>query len=182
MAKERIERDSFGEIAVPAKHYWGAQTQRSLENFRIGTEKMPREIIAALALIKKTAAFVNEELGLLEPLLAKAIVTAAEEVIAGRLDDEFPLVIWQTGSGTQTNMNVNEVIANRANELLGKPLGAKSPIHPNDHVNLGQSSNDSFPTAMNIAGATEISATPSPGARASSAKRLRQRPRPSPRS
>jgi fumarate hydratase class II len=158
VARERIEKDSFGEIAVPAEHYWGAQTQRSLENFRIGAETMPREIISALALIKKIAALVNEELGLLDPLLAKAIVTATEEVIAGRMHAEFPLVIWQTGSGTQTNMNVNEVIANRANEILGKGLGAKSPVHPNDHVNLGQSSNDSFPTAMNIAGATAISA------------------------
>jgi len=158
VSKERIEKDSFGEIAVPAEHYWGAQTQRSLENFRIGTETMPREIVAALALIKKIAALVNEELGLLEPRLAKAIVTAAEEVIAGRLDREFPLVVWQTGSGTQTNMNVNEVVANRANQILGKPLGSKSPVHPNDQVNLGQSSNDSFPTAMNIAGATEIAA------------------------
>ncbi|HEV3247720.1 MAG TPA: lyase family protein, partial [Beijerinckiaceae bacterium] len=130
VARERIEKDSFGEIAVPAEHYWGAQTQRSLENFRIGAETMPREIISALALIKKIAALVNEELGLLEPLLAKAIVTAAEEVIAGRMHAEFPLVIWQTGSGTQTNMNVNEVIANRANEILGKGLGAKSPVHP----------------------------------------------------
>jgi len=157
VAKERIEKDSFGEIAVPADHYWGAQTQRSLQNFRIGTERMPGELIHALALIKKVAALVNEELGLLEPRLAKVIVTAAEEVIAGDWDAEFPLVIWQTGSGTQTNMNVNEVIANRANEILGKPLGSKSPVHPNDHVNLGQSSNDSFPTAMNIAGAVEIS-------------------------
>ncbi|MBV8428257.1 MAG: class II fumarate hydratase, partial [Hyphomicrobiales bacterium] len=141
VSKERIEKDSFGEIAVPAEHYWGAQTQRSLENFRIGTETMPREIIAALALIKKIAALVNEELVLLEPRLAKAIVTAAEEVIAGRLDREFPLLVWQTGSGTQTNMNVNEVVANRANQILGKPLGSKSPVHPNDQVNLGQSSN-----------------------------------------
>jgi fumarate hydratase class II len=158
VAKERIEKDSFGEIAVPAAHYWGAQTQRSLQNFRIGGERMPHEVIGALALVKKIAALVNEELGLLQPLLAKAIVTAAGEVIAGRFDDEFPLVIWQTGSGTQSNMNVNEVIANRANELLGKGLGSKAPVHPNDHVNLGQSSNDCFPTAMNIASAIEISA------------------------
>ncbi|SED00949.1 fumarase, class II [Rhizobiales bacterium GAS188] len=160
---DRIESDSFGEIAVPAAHYWGAQTQRSLQNFRIGGEHMPKPLIRALALVKKTAALVNQELGLLDERLAKAIVTAADEVIAGRHDGEFPLVVWQTGSGTQTNMNVNEVIANRANELLGAPLGAKKPVHPNDHVNLGQSSNDSFPTAMNIAGATEIAATLLPG-------------------
>jgi fumarate hydratase class II len=153
---DRIEKDTFGEIAVPAEHYWGAQTQRSLENFRIGTERMPLELVRALALVKKVAALVNRELGLLEPRLAEAIVEAADEVIAGRLDGEFPLVVWQTGSGTQTNMNVNEVIANRANERLGGKLGAKQPVHPNDHVNLGQSSNDSFPTAMNIAAATEM--------------------------
>ncbi len=156
MAEERIEKDSFGDIAVPAEHYWGAQTQRSLRNFRIGTERMPLELIRALALIKKIAALVNQELALLEPRLARAIMAAAEEVIAGRFDGEFPLVVWQTGSGTQSNMNVNEVIANRANELLGGRLGAKQPVHPNDHVNLGQSSNDCFPTAMNIAGASEI--------------------------
>jgi fumarate hydratase class II len=163
MTMDRIESDSFGEIAVPAAHYWGAQTQRSLQNFRIGAEHMPMPLIRALALVKKTAALVNLGLGLLEERLAKAIVTAADEVIGGRFDGEFPLVVWQTGSGTQTNMNVNEVIANRANELLGAPLGSKTPIHPNDHVNLGQSSNDSFPTAMNIAGASEIAATLLPG-------------------
>ncbi|MFI5016063.1 MAG: class II fumarate hydratase [Hyphomicrobiales bacterium] len=160
---DRIEKDTFGDIAVPAAHYWGAQTQRSLQNFRIGTERMPRELIRALALVKKIAAKVNADLGLLEPRLAKAIEEAADEAIAGRLDDEFPLVVWQTGSGTQTNMNVNEVIANRANELLGAPLGSKKPVHPNDHVNLGQSSNDCFPTAMNIAAASEISAGLLPG-------------------
>jgi len=159
MAGERIETDSFGDIAVPAEHYWGAQTQRSLENFRIGSERMPLELIHALVLVKKIAALVNRELGLLEPRLAEAIVAAADEVIAGRrFDGEFPLVVWQTGSGTQTNMNVNEVIANRANELLGGRLGEKRPIHPNDDVNLGQSSNDCFPTAMNIAAATGIQA------------------------
>jgi len=160
---DRIETDSFGEIAVPAAHYWGAQTQRSLQNFRIGSERMPLPLIRALALVKKAAALVNHELGLLDEKLSSAIVTAADEVIAGRHDGEFPLVVWQTGSGTQTNMNVNEVIANRANELLGGKLGAKKPVHPNDHVNLGQSSNDSFPTAMNIAGAREIAATLLPG-------------------
>jgi fumarate hydratase, class II len=158
VAEERIEKDSFGDIAVPAEHYWGAQTQRSLRNFRIGTERMPLELIRALALIKKIAALVNQELALLEPRLARAIMAAAEEVIAGRFDGEFPLVVWQTGSGTQSNMNVNEVIANRANELLGGGLGAKQPVHPNDHVNLGQSSNDCFPTAMNIACVSEIEA------------------------
>ena len=160
---DRIETDSFGEIAVPAAHYWGAQTQRSLQNFRIGSERMPLPLIRALALVKKEAALVNHELGLLDEKLSSAIVTAADEVIAGRHDGEFPLVVWQTGSGTQTNMNVNEVIANRADELLGGKLGAKKPVHPNDHVNLGQSSNDSFPTAMNIAGAREIAATLLPG-------------------
>ena len=160
---DRIETDSFGEIAVPAAHYWGAQTQRSLQNFRIGSERMPLPLIRALALVKKAAALVNHELGLLDEKLSSAIVTAADEVIAGRHDGEFPLVVWQTGSGTQTNMNVNEVIANRADELLGGKLGAKKPVHPNDHVNLGQSSNDSFPTAMNIAGAREIAATLLPG-------------------
>jgi fumarate hydratase, class II len=157
MLAERIERDSFGDVAVPAEHYWGAQTQRSLQNFKIGTERMPLELIRAMALIKKTAALVNQDLHLLAPELAQAIVAAADEVIAGKFDAEFPLSVWQTGSGTQTNMNVNEVIANRANELLGAPRGSKKPIHPNDQVNLGQSSNDCFPTAMNIAAATEIS-------------------------
>jgi len=153
----RIERDSFGDIAVPSWAYWGAQTQRSRENFPIGDDRMPIEIIHALARIKLAAAQVNLEKGLLTPQVANAIVAAAREVIEGRLDDHFPLVVWQTGSGTQTNMNVNEVIANRANETLGAGRGAKSPVHPNDHVNLGQSSNDSFPTAIHIAGALAIS-------------------------
>ncbi|MGJ0559381.1 class II fumarate hydratase [Methylocystis sp.] len=153
----RIERDSFGDIAVPSWAYWGAQTERSRENFPIGGDLMPIEIVHALARIKLAAAKVNARKGLLEPKIADAIVAAAREVIDGKLDVHFPLVVWQTGSGTQTNMNVNEVIANRANEMLGAPRGAKSPVHPNDHVNLGQSSNDSFPTAMHIAGATTIS-------------------------
>ncbi|MGJ0452454.1 MAG: class II fumarate hydratase [Methylocystis sp.] len=153
----RIERDSFGDIAVPSWAYWGAQTERSRENFPIGGDLMPIEIVHALARIKLAAAKVNARKGLLEPKIADAIVAAAREVIDGKLDAHFPLVVWQTGSGTQTNMNVNEVIANRANEMLGAPRGAKSPVHPNDHVNLGQSSNDSFPTAMHIAGATTIS-------------------------
>jgi fumarate hydratase class II len=156
MAKTRSETDSFGSIEVPADRYWGAQTQRSLENFRIGTERMPVPLIRALAIIKRAAAEVNHKLGLLDARRARAIVKAAQEVIDGAFDDHFPLVVWQTGSGTQTNMNVNEVIANRANELLGGKLGAKAPVHPNDHVNMSQSSNDSFPTAMHIAAAQVI--------------------------
>ena len=152
----RRERDSFGEIVVAADRYWGAQTQRSLENFRIGTERMPLPVIHALGLVKKASALVNTELGVLAPDLGRAIAAAAQEVIEGRFDDHFPLVVWQTGSGTQTNMNLNEVIANRANEMLGSPLGAQRPVHPNDHVNRGQSSNDSFPTAMHVAAALEL--------------------------
>ena len=158
MAKTRSETDTFGKIEVPADRYWGAQTERSRQNFRIGTERMPLPLIRALALVKRVAAEVNFKLGLLDRRRMRAIVRAADEVIAGGLDDHFPLVVWQTGSGTQTNMNVNEVIANRANELLGGQLGAKKPVHPNDHVNLSQSSNDSFPTAMHIAAAIEIDA------------------------
>jgi fumarate hydratase class II len=157
--KTRIETDSFGEIKVPADRYWGAQTERSRQNFRIGTQRMPLPLIHALALVKRVAAEVNHELGLIDRRRKHAIIRAAEEVMAGKLDDHFPLVVWQTGSGTQTNMNVNEVIANRANELLGGKLGAKAPVHPNDHVNMSQSSNDSFPTAMHIAAATEITTT-----------------------
>ncbi|MCH7635676.1 MAG: class II fumarate hydratase [Proteobacteria bacterium] len=152
----RTETDSMGEIEVPSDRYWGAQTQRSLENFRIGTECMPAPMIRALGIQKKASALANVALGLLDKKLADAIGRAADEIIAGELDDHFPLKIWQTGSGTQTNMNANEVIANRANELLGAPLGSKSPLHPNDHVNLSQSSNDSFPSAMHIAAAEEI--------------------------
>ncbi len=154
--KTRTETDTFGPIAVAADRYWGAQTQRSIENFRIGTDHMPRPLIRALAVIKRAAAEVNHELGDLDKKRTRAIVNAAQEVIDGKLDGHFPLVIWQTGSGTQTNMNVNEVIANRANEMLGAPLGSKTPIHPNDHVNMSQSSNDCFPTAMHIAAAEEI--------------------------
>jgi len=152
----RIETDSFGPIEVPAACYWGAQTERSRLNFRIGEERMPRPLIAALALVKRAAAETNLALGSLDARRARAIVRAAQEIIDGRLDDQFPLSVWQTGSGTQTNMNVNEVIANRANETLGGKRGAKSPIHPNDHVNMSQSSNDCFPTAMHIAAAQEI--------------------------
>ncbi|HLJ18913.1 MAG TPA: class II fumarate hydratase [Stellaceae bacterium] len=152
----RVERDTMGEIEVPADRYWGAQTERSLENFPIGTERMPLPLIHAFGLQKKAAALVNVSLGDLPEQLGNAIIAAADEVIAGRLDEHFPLVVWQTGSGTQTNMNVNEVIANRAIELLGGTRGSKTPVHPNDHVNLSQSSNDSFPTAMHIAAAMEI--------------------------
>jgi fumarate hydratase class II len=154
--RTRKETDTMGAIAVAADRYWGAQTQRSLEHFRIGGERFPREMIRALGLVKKACAMVNRELGLLLGDLARAILQAADEVIAGALDEHFPLVVWQTGSGTQTNMNANEVISNRAIELLGGELGSKTPVHPNDHVNRSQSSNDVFPTAMHVAAAEEI--------------------------
>ena len=150
-AKTRRETDSIGAIDVPADACWGAQTQRSLRNFRIGDERLPAPLIRALGLVKKAAARVNVALGLLDPELGAAIERAADEVVSGALDDHFPLVVWQTGSGTQSNMNCNEVIANRACQLLGAPMGSKTPVHPNDHVNLCQSSNDTFPTAMHIA-------------------------------
>jgi len=156
MSGTRIESDTMGEIAVPADRLWGAQSQRSLENFRIGEERMPRPVIRALGMIKRSAALANNYLGLLDQERTDAIVEAAGQVIAGELDDHFPLVVWQTGSGTQSNMNANEVIANRANLILGGELGAKSPVHPNDHVNKSQSSNDTFPTAIHIAAATQI--------------------------
>ncbi|MGC8588023.1 MAG: class II fumarate hydratase [Hydrogenobaculum sp.] len=146
----RIERDTMGEVKVPADKYWGAQTQRSLMYFNISDDKMPIEVIRALALIKKAAAIVNNELGKLDDYRKELIVRVADEILEGKLDEHFPLKVWQTGSGTQSNMNVNEVIANRAAELAGKPLGSKDPIHPNDHVNMSQSSNDTFPTAMHI--------------------------------
>jgi fumarate hydratase class II len=152
----RTERDSMGAIEVPADRYWGAQTQRSLENFHIGGERMPLALIRALALQKKAAALANMELGALDKRVGEAIVKAADEVIESKHDDEFPLVVWQTGSGTQTNMNMNEVLANRASEILGGKRGTGRLVHPNDQVNLGQSSNDSFPTAMHIAAAVEI--------------------------
>src|SRR3954467_13319408 len=152
----RAETDSFGPIEVPADRYWGAQTERSRRNFRIGAEHMPRPIIRALGIIKRASAEVNHELGSLDARRSKAIARAAQEVIDGELDDHFPLVVWQTGSGTQTNMNVNEVVAARANIMLGGKPGDKAPVHPNDHVNMSQSSNDSFPTAMHIAAAEEI--------------------------
>src|ERR1700686_4407744 len=154
----RIETDSFGPIEVAADRYWGAQTERSRQNFRIGHDRMPMAIIRALGIVKLAAAETNLELGLIDQRRARAIIRAAREVIDGKLDDHFPLVVWQTGSGTQSNMNLNEVIANRANELLGGKLGAKAPVHPNDHVNMSQSSNDSFPTAMHIAAAMRITA------------------------
>src|SRR5262249_14268221 len=161
----RIEEDSMGKIDVPADRYYGAQTARSLIHFAIGEDRMPRSIIRAFGILKKASALVNSDLGLfkrkkdtdIDPAKKVALVSqAADEVIAGKLDDHFPLRIWQTGSGTQTNMNVNEVIANRAIELAGGKLGSKSPVHPNDDVNMSQSSNDTFPTAMHIAAAEEI--------------------------
>ena len=152
----RTETDSFGPIEVAADRYWGAQTERSRQNFRIGKDRMPTPIVHALGLVKLASAETNRELGLLDARRAGAIIRAAREVIDGQLDDHFPLVVWQTGSGTQSNMNLNEVIANRANELLGGKRGAKAPVHPNDHVNMSQSSNDSFPTAMHIAAARGI--------------------------
>ena len=152
----RTEKDTMGEIEVPSDRYWGAQTQRSLQNFKIGGEKFPREFIWAYGLVKQVAAEVNVEIGVLDKDLAKTIGGAAQEVIDGKLDDHFPLVVWQTGSGTQTNMNFNEVIANRAIELSGGEMGSKTPIHPNDHVNKSQSTNDTFPSAINIAAAVQI--------------------------
>src|SRR5271154_4890616 len=154
--KTRTETDSMGAIEVPADHYWGAQTARSLIHFAIGHDLMPRSIIRAFGVLKKAGAEVNRELGQLDPAKSELIVQAANEVIGGQLDSEFPLRIWQTGSGTQTNMNANEVISNRAIELAGGKLGSKNPVHPNDHVNMSQSSNDTFPTAMHIAGALEM--------------------------
>ncbi len=161
----RTERDSMGAIAVPAARLWGAQTQRSLENFRIGGERMPPALIHALGLQKKAAAEANMEIGALDKKRGRVIAAAAGAVARGRYDDEFPLVVWQTGSGTQTNMNANEVIAALANERLGGTRGAKAPVHPNDHVNMSQSSNDSFPTAMHIAAALEIRDRLMPGLR-----------------
>jgi fumarate hydratase class II len=152
----RTETDSMGAIEVPAEHYWGAQTQRSLIHFSIGDDRMPKPVYHAYGYVKKAAAAVNAAAGRLDPTLAHAIEVAADEVIAAKLDSEFPLYVWQTGSGTQSNMNMNEVLANRASQLLGGTLGSKYPVHPNDHVNMGQSSNDTFPTAMHIATLFEI--------------------------
>src|ERR1700728_4529826 len=152
----RIESDSMGKIEVPANVYWGAQTQRSLLHFNIGRDTMPPELIRAFGILKKACALVNQDLGRLNGDKAKLIVQAASEIIDGKLSDQFPLRIWQTGSGTQTNMNVNEVISNRAIEMAGGKLGSKNPVHPNDHVNRSQSSNDTFPTAMHIAAAESV--------------------------
>src|SRR3954453_5984966 len=154
--RTRRETDSLGEVEVPADRYWGAQTQRSLHHFSIGDERMPKAVIRGMAILKKAAALTNQDLGKLPAEEAKLIVQAADEIIDGEHDDEFPLYVWQTGSGTQTNMNVNEVISNRAIELAGGERGSKAPIHPNDHVNMSQSSNDTFPTAMHIAAAEEV--------------------------
>ncbi|MFL6689640.1 MAG: lyase family protein, partial [Alphaproteobacteria bacterium] len=156
MTTTRTETDSFGPIEVAAEKYWGAQAERSLHNFKIGWEKQPLPIVRALGIIKRAAAEVNMALGKLDAKLGNAIVQAAQEVIEGKLDDHFPLSVWQTGSGTQSNMNVNEVISNRAIELLGCERGSKKPVHPNDHVNMSQSSNDTYPSAMHIACAEEI--------------------------
>ncbi len=152
----RTETDSFGPIEVEADKYWGAQAQRSLANFKIGEEKMPRPVVRALGLVKRAAAETNMELGRLDKTLGATIAKAAQEVIDGKLDAHFPLSVWQTGSGTQSNMNANEVISNRAIEMLGGEMGSKKPVHPNDHVNMSQSSNDTFPTAMHIAAAEMI--------------------------
>src|SRR6202158_2750888 len=152
----RIESDSMGQIEVPANVYWGAQTQRSLLHFNIGRDLMPPELVRAFGVLKKACALVNQDLGKLPADKAKLIAQAADEVIAGKLNDQFPLRIWQTGSGTQTNMNVNEVISNRAIELAGGAMGSKKPIHPNDDVNMSQSSNDTFPAAMHMAAVEQI--------------------------
>ena len=156
MTKTRTETDSFGAIEVPADRYWGAQSQRSLGNFKIGWEKQPLPIVRGLGIVKRACAETNMDLGRLDPKLGAIIVKAAQEVIEGKLDDHFPLVVWQTGSGTQSNMNSNEVISNRAIEILGGEMGSKQPVHPNDHVNMSQSSNDTYPTAMHVACTEEI--------------------------
>jgi fumarate hydratase, class II len=156
MTSTRTETDTFGPIEVPSDRYWGAQAQRSLGNFKIGWEKQPLAVVRALGIVKQAAARANMALGHLDPALSKAIVDAAQEVIDGKLNDHFPLVVWQTGSGTQSNMNANEVISNRAIEMLGGVMGSKKPVHPNDHVNMSQSSNDTYPTAMHIACAEQI--------------------------
>ena len=156
MTDTRTETDSFGPLEVPSDRYWGAQTQRSLGNFRIGWEKQPVAIVRALGVVKQAAAQVNMATGNLDPGIGEAMVQAAQEVVAGKLNDHFPLVVWQTGSGTQSNMNANEVISNRAIEILGGEMGSKTPVHPNDHVNMSQSSNDTYPTAMHIACAEQV--------------------------
>ncbi|MBU1287399.1 MAG: class II fumarate hydratase, partial [Alphaproteobacteria bacterium] len=152
----RTETDTMGPVEVASDRYWGAQAERSLGNFKIGWEKQPEPIIRALGIVKKAAVQANMDLGKMDPELGKVIVQVADEVIDGKLNDHFPLVVWQTGSGTQSNMNANEVISNRAIEILGGEMGSKKPVHPNDHVNMSQSSNDTFPTAMHIACAEEV--------------------------
>lgn len=156
MTSTRTETDTFGPIEVDNSRYWGAQAQRSLGNFKIGWEKQPLSVVRALGIVKQAAARANMALGRLDPKIGEAIVAAAQEVIDGKLDDHFPLVVWQTGSGTQSNMNANEVISNRAIEMLGGEKGSKKPVHPNDHVNMSQSSNDTYPTAMHVACAERI--------------------------
>ena len=156
MTATRTETDTFGPIEVATNVYWGAQSQRSIGNFKIGWERQPKSVIRALGIVKRAAAEANMELGKLDPKIGAAIVAAAQEVIDGKLDDHFPLVVWQTGSGTQSNMNANEVISNRAIEMLGGVMGSKSPVHPNDHVNMSQSSNDTYPTAMHVACAEQV--------------------------
>ncbi len=156
MAATRTETDTFGPIEVDATRYWGAQSQRSLGNFKIGWEKQPKPVVRALGIVKRAAAQTNLALGKLDPKVAEAIVAAAQEVIDGKLDEHFPLVVWQTGSGTQSNMNANEVISNRAIEMMGGEMGSKKPVHPNDHVNMSQSSNDTYPTAMHVAAAEQV--------------------------
>ncbi|MGB0381473.1 MAG: class II fumarate hydratase [Alphaproteobacteria bacterium] len=163
MTDTRTETDSFGPLNVPSDRYWGAQTQRSLQNFAIAGERMPIAVVRALGVVKHACAQANKDLGTLDPHLADAIIAAAQEVHEGKLDDHFPLVVWQTGSGTQSNMNANEVISNRAIEILGGTLGSKDPVHPNDHVNKSQSSNDTFPTAMHVAAIAEIQDVLLPG-------------------
>ncbi len=156
MSKTRLETDSMGEIAVPFDKLWGAQTQRSLHHFEIGHDTIPLPVIHAFGELKKAAAMANQDIHKLSAEQSKLIQQAADELIGGNFDDQFPLKVWQTGSGTQTNMNVNEVIANRCSQIVGQPLGSKKPVHPNDHVNMSQSSNDTFPTAMHIAAVKEI--------------------------
>jgi fumarate hydratase class II len=156
MALTRIETDTFGPIEVDASRYWGAQTQRSLQNFKIGWERQPKPVVRALGIVKRAAAEANVALGRLDPKIGETIVAAAQEVIDGQLDEHFPLVVWQTGSGTQSNMNANEVISNRAIQLMGGEMGSKTPVHPNDHVNMSQSSNDTYPTAMHVAAVEQV--------------------------
>ncbi|MCA0425722.1 MAG: class II fumarate hydratase, partial [Proteobacteria bacterium] len=156
MAQTRTETDTFGPIEVQNNRYWGAQSQRSIGNFKIGWEKQPLSVVRALGIVKRAAAEANMDLKRLDPKIGNAIVDAAQEVIDGKLNDHFPLVVWQTGSGTQSNMNANEVISNRAIEMMGGQMGSKKPVHPNDHVNMSQSSNDTYPTAMHVACAEEV--------------------------